>query len=86
MRKVGQADPRQLQVLQIDKGYGVAVKERHILSINGKHIVSWFLNVQRLQIGTRINQPGENEVIRRNELQSVNMLPVNNRIHKIKIT
>ncbi len=75
MRQVRQTDPGQLQVLQIDKWNRVAIKKRHVLRVDIKQLVSGLLNVQRLQIGAGINQPWEDEVIRRDELQRVDVLP-----------
>ena len=72
--QVGQADPRQLELFQVDEWHGVAIEERHILSIYVENIVGRLLNVQRLQVGAGVDQPGENEVVGGNQLQSVDVL------------
>lgn len=68
MREVGQADPRHLQVLQIYEWHSVAIKERHILSVNVEDIIRWFFNVERLQVGTRVDQPRKDKIVRRDQL------------------
>ena len=68
MTEISQTNPGQFQLLQIDKGNGVAVKERQILSVDVKDVIGGLLNVQRFQVGARVHQPRENEVVGRNEL------------------
>ena len=62
-------------MLQINKGHGVSIKKRQILSVDVKDVIGWLLNMQSFQIWTGVDQPWEDEVVSRNELQGGDVLP-----------
>ena len=61
-------------MLQIFKGNGVSIEKGHILSVDVEDVVGRFFNMKGFQIWTRIHQPRKNEIICRNQFQSMDML------------
>jgi len=75
VRQVGEADPRQLQVLQVEEPHAVVVHQRHVLVVQVEQVVRGFFNPQTFQTGTRIDEPREGEVVSGDEFQRVYVLP-----------
>ena len=55
MREVGEADARELEVLEVDEGHRVAVEEGHVLLVDVEDVVGRLFNAERLQVGARIH-------------------------------
>ena len=66
VREVGQADPWQPEVFQVDEGNGVAVEEGDVGGVDVEDVVGGLFNVEAFKIGTRIDQPRKVEVVGRN--------------------
>ena len=75
VREVGEADARELEVLEVDEGHRVAVEEGHVLLVDVEDVVGRLFNAERLQVGARIHEAREVEVIGRDELQRLDGLP-----------
>ena len=75
VREVGETDARELEVLQVDEGHRVSVEEGHVLLINVEDVVGRLLDAEALQVGTRVHEAREVEVIGRDELQRLDGLP-----------
>ena len=75
VRQVGQTDPGQLEMLQVDEGDRVAVEEGHVLLIDVEDIVGGLLDTKALKVGARIDEPGKVEVVGRDELERLDRLP-----------